>query len=160
MAKSPPKMVVHPSHLSLDTYSPPSALNNDTQAVDLVTSPPGGTTTSCTLAPEQLALKHTSETFGTKKLMHFVEDAKNAGSPAASAHLSSESAQSMVPPPAATMLGGGAAGALGNIGGALTSGLPSKSPLHKKDKRVSNPLDVLRAALLHVPDPPGLVAVC
>ena len=64
----------------------------------------------------------------------------------------------MVPPPSAAMLGIGGAGAL-NIGGALTSGLPSKSPLHKKDKRVSNPLDVLRAALLHVPDPPGLIAV-
>ena len=43
-----------------------SALNNDTQAVALGTPPPGGTQTSCDLAPEQLAFKHTSETFGTR----------------------------------------------------------------------------------------------
>jgi hypothetical protein len=139
-------------------HTQPPALKEGTQDVALATSPPGGTTTSNDLAPDQLAIKHTSVTFGTQQLMHLVEDGTNVGSPAASAQFSSESAQSMVPPPSAAMLGIGGAGAL-NIGGALTGGLPSKSPLHKKDKRVSNPLDVLRAALLHVPDPPGLIAV-
>ena len=60
--------------------------------------------------------------------MHLVEDDnKNDSSPAASAHLSSGSAQSMVPPAAAAMLGSGAVDALGNIGCALTSSWQASS---------------------------------